>query len=104
MNEEDGCLRLLALDEKLLQGDSILSAWLILIVDESDTASADNAYMVSILAAAYGIETNLRSEFAQAGRERAVDLISQATIDDTSGIVFTRRRKQPCALAMHFGR
>jgi hypothetical protein len=74
------------------------------IVGESDTASADNAYLVSILTAAYGIETNLRSEFAQAGRERVVDLISQATIDDTSGIVFTRRGKRPCALAMHFGR
>jgi hypothetical protein len=46
INEEDGCLQLHVLNEKLLQGDVILSAWLIFIVSESDTGFSDNAYLL----------------------------------------------------------
>jgi len=83
MKENDRWSQLHALDEESLKGGLVLSEWCIFIVRESDTAFAGGAYLASILTAVSGIETYLRSEYAQAGRERLVELINQAPIDDS---------------------
>ncbi len=80
MNEEDRWGQLVALDEELLKGGVILSEWCSFIVWEADTAFAKGAYLASILTAVSGIETYLRSEHSQKGKERLVELISKATI------------------------
>lgn len=79
--EVDRRAQLLALDEELLKGGVILSEWCSFIVREADTAFAKGAYLASILTAVSGIETYLRSEHSQTGKERLVDLINMASID-----------------------
>lgn len=81
MDENGRWSQLLALDEELLNGGVILSEWCSFIVREADLAFACGAYLASILTAVSGIETYLRSEYSQAGRERLVELINRAPID-----------------------
>ena len=83
MKEDDRWSMLLLLDEELLKGGVILSEWCSFIVRESDKAFASGAYLASILTAVSGIETYLRAGYAQAGRERLVDLINRAPIVDS---------------------
>lgn len=82
MNEKDHWVHLLALDDELLKGGVILSEWCSFIVREADTAFAKGTYLASILTAVSGIETYLRSEHSQTGKERLVELINKASIAD----------------------
>ena len=81
MNEEERWAHLVALDEELLKGGVILSEWCSFVVREADTAFAKGAHLASILTAVSGIETYLRSEHAETGKERLFDLINQASIE-----------------------
>lgn len=82
MNEDDRWALLVSLDDELLKGGVILSEWCSLIVREADTAFAKGAYLASILTVVSGIETHLRSEYPNASRERLVELINGASIDE----------------------
>jgi hypothetical protein len=81
MNQDERWAQLLSLDDELLKGGVILSEWCSFIVREADTAFANGAHLASILTAVSGIETYLRSEHSETGKERLVDLINRATID-----------------------
>jgi hypothetical protein len=81
IQKNDRWAELLALDDELLKGGVILSEWCSFIVRESDIAYANDAHLASILTAVSGIETYLRSEHSETGKERLVDLINQASID-----------------------
>lgn len=83
MNEDDRWAQLLALDEELLKGGVVLSEWCAFIVREADTAFVKGAYLASILTAMSGIETHLRAEHSRSGKDRLVELIDQAIIDDS---------------------
>jgi len=71
---------LAALDEELLKGGVILSEWCSVIVRETDIAFVYSAHLASILTAMSGIETYLRSDYAQSKKERLVDLIDLSPI------------------------
>ena len=81
MNEDERWTQLVALDDEHLKGGVILSEWCSFIVREADTAFANGAHLASILTAVSGIETYLRSEHSETGKERLVELINQASID-----------------------
>jgi hypothetical protein len=81
MNQDQSWAQLIALDEELLKGGVILSEWCSFIVREADMAFAGGAHLASILTAVSGIETYLRSEHSETGKERLVELINCATID-----------------------
>jgi hypothetical protein len=83
MNQDERWAQLVSLDEELLKGGVILSEWCSFIVKEADTAFANGAYLASILTVVSGIETYLRSEHSKTGKERLVELINRATIEDT---------------------
>lgn len=82
MNEEERWNHLVDLDEELLKGGVILSEWCSFIVREADTAFARGAFLASILTAVSGIETYLRSEHGNNGKERLYDLINRASIEE----------------------
>ena len=82
MNQDERWAHLVALDDQLLKGGVILSEWCCFIVREADTAFANGANLASILTAVSGIETYLRSEHSATGKERLVELINRASIDD----------------------
>lgn len=81
MNQEERWAHIVALDEELLKGGVILSEWCSFIVREADLAFAGGADLASILTAVSGIETYLRSEHSETGKERLVELINRASID-----------------------
>lgn len=83
MNQDERWTQLIALDEELLKGGVILSEWCSFIVREADTAFASGAHLASILTAVSGIETYLRSEHSETGKERLVELINRASIDSS---------------------
>ncbi|MBW1796389.1 MAG: hypothetical protein JRJ38_18555 [Deltaproteobacteria bacterium] len=82
MNEEERWSHLVSLDEELLKGGVILSGWCSFIVREADTAFVKGAHLASILTAVSGIETYLRSEYAQSSKDRLFKLIEESPIDD----------------------
>lgn len=82
MERDERWEELVALDEELLQGGVILSEWCAFIVREADIAFVNSAHLASILTSVSGIETYLRSEYSATGKERLVELINQALIDD----------------------
>lgn len=82
MNTEHRWEYLVALDEEMLKGGVILSEWCCFIVREADTAFASGANLASILTAVSGIETYLRSEYSDTGKERLATLISQSPIPE----------------------
>lgn len=81
MKEDERWAHIVTLDDELLKGDTILSEWCTFIVRDADTAFASGAYLAAILAAVSGIETYLRSEYSNTGKERLVELINGARID-----------------------
>ena len=81
MTEDEQWKYLVELEDELLKGGVILSEWCCFIVREADTAFAGGAHLASILTAVSGIETYLRSEHSETGKERLVDLINRATIE-----------------------
>ncbi|MFD0727446.1 hypothetical protein [Lysobacter brunescens] len=81
MTQDDRWAQIVALDEELLKGGVILSEWCSFIVREADVAFAAGADLASILTAVSGIETYLRSEHSETGKERLVELINRASID-----------------------
>ncbi|QAZ39908.1 hypothetical protein C1M51_11055 [Methylibium sp. Pch-M] len=81
MNEDERWAQLIALDDELLKGGVILSEWCSFIVREADMAFASGAHLASILTAVSGIETYLRSEHSETGKERLVELINRASIE-----------------------
>lgn len=82
-----------ALDEELLKGGVILSEWCSCIVREADLAFVGGAHLAAVLTAVAGIETYLRSEYAVTGKERLVDLISDAPIPEDLKSDLHRLRK-----------
>nr|AAX14924.1 ORF97 [Xanthomonas translucens pv. translucens] len=70
MTPDDRWSHLAALDEELLKGGVILSEWCSVIVRETDIAFVHSAHLASILTAMSGIETYLRSEYAQSKKGR----------------------------------
>lgn len=82
MNREERLAYLADLDKKLLAGGVILPEWCSFIVREADTAFVGSAHLASILAAVSGIETYLRSEYAQTGKERLVKLIDDSSFQE----------------------
>jgi hypothetical protein len=82
MERDERWEELVALDEELLQGGVILSEWCAFIVREADIAFVNSAHLASILTSVSGIEIYLRSEYSATGKERLVELINQALIDD----------------------
>lgn len=93
MNQEERGAHIVALDEELLKGGVILSEWCSFIVREADMAFVAGADLASILTAVSGIETYLRSEYAETGRERLIELINLASIDaDLKADLHTLRR------------
>jgi hypothetical protein len=93
MSPDDRWSHLVALDEELLKGGVVLSEWCSFIVREADTAFVNSAHLASILTAVSGIETYLRSEYAQSGRARLVELIDISPISDTLKVNLHRLRK-----------
>jgi len=93
MTPDDRWSHLAALDEELLKGGAILSEWCSFIVREVDIAFVHSAYLASILAAVSGIETYLRSEYAQTKKGRLLDLIDSSPIPDTLKENLHRLRK-----------
>lgn len=93
MNPDDRWSHLIALDEELLKGGIILSEWCNFIVREADAAFVNSAHLASILTAVSGIETYLRSEYAQNGRVRLVDLIDLSPISDALKVNLHKLRK-----------
>jgi len=83
MNREERWSHLVALDEELLKGGVILSEWCSFIVRETDTAFVNGAHLASTLTAVSGIETYLRSEYAQTTKNRLFKLIDESPIDDS---------------------
>lgn len=81
MTQDDRWAQIVALDEELLKGGVILSEWCSFIVREADVAFAAGADLASILTAVSGIETYLRSEHSETGKEWLVELINRASID-----------------------
>lgn len=81
MNEERWEI-LNSLDDELLNGGVILSEWCSCIVREVDLAFVGGAHLATILTAVAGIEAYLRSEYTVTGKERLVDLISNAPISE----------------------
>jgi hypothetical protein len=82
MNTEERWSHLVALDEELLHGGVILSEWCSFIVRETDAAFVSGAHLATILTAVAGIETYLRSEYAEKSRDRLVDLIERSSLPD----------------------
>lgn len=83
MNREERWSHLVALDEELLKGGVIISEWCSFIVRETDKAFVNGAHLASILTAVSGIETYLRSEYAQTTKNRLFKLIDESPIDDS---------------------
>lgn len=81
MSQDERWAQIVALDEELLKDGVILSEWCSFIVREADVAFAAGANLASILTAVSGIETYLRSEYSETGRERLVELINHSSID-----------------------
>jgi hypothetical protein len=82
MNRAERWSHLVALDEELLKGGVILSEWCSFIVRETDTAFVNGANLASILTAVSGIETYLRSEYAQNSKDSLFKLINESPLDD----------------------
>ncbi|BFM22069.1 hypothetical protein [Gilvimarinus japonicus] len=82
MNEEERWNHIVSLDEELLKGGVILSEWCSFIVRESDLAFVHGANLASILTAVSGIETYLRSEYAEKERSSLFELIDRDPIAD----------------------
>jgi len=81
MTEDERWAHLVSLDDELLKSGVILSEWCTFIVRDADTAFAGGAHLAAILTAVSGIETYLRSEYSETGKERLVELINQTEID-----------------------
>ena len=82
MNAEDRLTLLNELDEELLKGGVILSEWCVFIVREGDTTFLAGSHLAVILTALAGCETYLRSEYSNSKRERLIELINAAPIDN----------------------
>lgn len=82
MNEEERWNHLNELDNTMLKGGVVLSGWCTFIVQEADIAFAKGAMLASIITAASGIETYLRSEYSTTKNETLFSLISSAPIDE----------------------
>jgi hypothetical protein len=65
-----------------LRGGVVLSEWCGFIIREADTAFVNGAHLASILTAVSGIETYLRSEYAQTKKDHLFKLIDESPIDD----------------------
>lgn len=82
MTEDERWTLLIALDHELLKSGVILSEWCVVIIRDADTAFASGAHLSAILTAVSGVETYLRSEHSKTSRERLVELINNAEIND----------------------
>lgn len=82
MNVEDRWKLLVQLDEELLVGGVSLSEWCSFIVREADMAFANDAFLASIITAAAGVETYLRTEYGGRRKSSFQKLIDQSPIDD----------------------
>ena len=70
------------LDEDLLKGGVILSEWSVFLIRDADTAFTSGANLAALLTALAGIESHLKFEYGRKKRERLVDLIDKAPIEE----------------------
>lgn len=71
------------LDDELLKGGVTLSEWCSFIVKESDQAYSAGAYLPTILTAVAAIETHLRAEYGQDGKEGLYRLVESSSLNDS---------------------
>ncbi|NQU11657.1 hypothetical protein HQ590_12760 [bacterium] len=82
MTEQEKCDYLNKLDEELLRGGVMLSEWSTFQIRDADVAYTSGAHLAAILTALAGVESHLRYEYKQEKRQRLVDLIDHAPIED----------------------
>lgn len=93
MNTSERHSLLLILDEELLKGGVVLSEWCSFIVREADIAFVGGADLATIITTVAGIETYLRSAYAEGNQGRLVDLIDNSPISDDLKIDLHKLRK-----------
>ncbi|MHB0867586.1 MAG: hypothetical protein ACYC6B_06195 [Thermoleophilia bacterium] len=82
MTEQDKWNFINKLDEDLLKGGVMLSEWSVFLIRDADIAYSSGANLAALLTALAGIESHLKYEYAEKKRERLVDLIEKASIDE----------------------
>jgi len=82
MNEQDKWEFINALDEELLKGGVILSEWSTFLIRDAEMAFVSGANLSTLLTALAGVESHLKYEYGEGKRDRLVDLISKAPIED----------------------
>lgn len=82
MNEQDKWEFLNKLDEELLKGSVILSEWSTFLIREADVAFTSGANLSALITALAAVESHLKYEYGEKTRERLVDLIDKATIEE----------------------
>jgi hypothetical protein len=70
------------LDEDLLKGGVMLSEWSTFLIRDADIAFTSGANLAALLTALAGIESHLKYEYGERKRERLVDLINKAPIEE----------------------
>jgi hypothetical protein len=87
MTEEEREKHLFALDEELLKGSVMFSAWCHFMILESDAAFIAGTHLAAILTAVSAIETHLRFEYSQPG-----DKLRLAQLIDASDLPLDLKR------------
>ena len=82
MNEQERWQLITDLDEELLKEGVILSEWSTFLVRDADTAFASGANLAAILTALAAVESHLKYEYGDRARERLVELIDKASIEE----------------------
>ena len=81
------------LDEELLKGGVMLSEWSTFLIRDADIAFTSGANLAALLTALAGIESHLKFEYGKKRRERLVDLIDKAPIEENLRRDLHRLRK-----------
>lgn len=82
MTEQDKWDFINQLDEDLLKGGVMLSEWSTFLIRDADVAFTSGANLAALLTALAGIESHLKYEYGEKKRERLVDLIDKAPIEE----------------------
>ncbi len=82
MTEQDEWDFINNLDEELLKGGVILSEWSVFLIQDADFAFAAGANLGALPTALAGIESHLKYEYGENKRERLIELIDKASIEE----------------------
>lgn len=93
MNENEKWDYINELDEELLKGGVILSEWSSFLIRDADKAFVNGANLSALLTALAGVESHLKYEYGEDKRERLIDLIKKAPIEDDLRVDLHRLRK-----------